>query len=109
MEPHFEGPIVPIDALFGLHGLEANPDADPQPVLESADIITSVDVMSGHAFLVFGRQSLERITVGAEGELTHVLRIGLDEETDELEKLVVLVEQVKGRHDYRSDQGSWRD
>jgi hypothetical protein len=39
----------------------------------------------------------------------HVVRIGVDEETDELEKLVVLVEYVKGRHDYRSDQGAWRD
>jgi hypothetical protein len=38
-----------------------------------------------------------------------VLRIGLDEETDDHEKVVVLVEQVKGRHDYRSDQGPRRD
>jgi hypothetical protein len=39
----------------------------------------------------------------------NVLRIGLDQETDEREKPVVLVEQVKGRHDYRSDQGPRRD
>jgi hypothetical protein len=104
MEPHFEGPIVPIDALFGLHGLEPNPDADPEPMLQSADIITGVDVMSCHEFLVYGRQTLERIAASMADEVVSVLRIGLDEETDELEKLVVLVEQVKGQHDYRSDQ-----
>jgi hypothetical protein len=30
------------------------------------------------------------------------LRIGLDQATDELEKLVAIVESVKGRHDYQA-------
>ena len=105
MEPHFEGPIVPIDALFGLHGLEPNVDADPEPMLQSADIITGVDVMSGHEFLVYGRQTLERIATGTADEVVNVLRIALDQETGELESLVAVVKYVKGRHDYPSHQG----
>ena len=31
-----------------------------------------------------------------------VLRVGIDQETDELECLIALIELVKGRHDYKS-------
>jgi hypothetical protein len=106
---HFEGPIVPIHALFGAHGMEPNPDADPEPMLQSADLITGVDIMSGQEFLVYGRRTLERIADGTAGDPVHVLRVGLDQDTDELEKLVVLVESVKGRHDYRSYPGPQAD
>jgi hypothetical protein len=109
MEPHFEGPIVPIDALFGLHGLEPNVDADPEPMVRSADIITGVDVMSGHEFLVYGRQTLERIATGTADEVVNVPRIALDQETGELESLVAVVKYVKGRHDYPSYQGPLPD
>jgi hypothetical protein len=66
------------------------------------DVIIGVDVMSGHEFLVYGRKTVERISRMDSEEEFSVLYIGLDQETEELERLVALVEVVKGSHDYRS-------
>ena len=64
-------------------------------------MIFGVDVMSQRRFLVYGRKTLERISRAGGEHLCKILFIGLDQETEELEKLLALVKVVKGYDDYR--------
>jgi hypothetical protein len=97
---------VPIHALFDTSGIEPNWEDDPRPMLRSADLIFGVDIMSGRQFLVFGRERLERMVRTRKAERCRVLRIGIDQETDELERLVALVQVMRGQHDYESSSPS---
>jgi hypothetical protein len=92
-------PVVPIDALFGEY-CGPNFSADPRAALHAAAVIIGVDVMSGREFLVYGRPLLEEIQKSGMPRPLAVFKVGLDEDTDELEKLIALVQVVKGRHDY---------
>jgi hypothetical protein len=91
--------VIPIEALFD-ERLGLNRSWDPLPALRGALAIIGVDVMSGHRFVVFGRKILRRIARTGRPARVPVLWIGLDQDTDELEKLLALVTVVKGRHDY---------
>lgn len=90
---------IPIEAFFDEH-YGPNLSADPREALAEAEVIYGVDVMSGHRFVVFGRDDLERIVASGEAEELSVSYVSLDQDTDELEKLVALVKVVKGREDY---------
>ena len=92
--------IIPIEALFD-EGTGPNLSADPRPALAEAEVIFGVDVMSQRRFLVYGRKTLERISRSKKRRLCKILFIGLDQETEELEKLLALVQVVKGYDDYR--------
>ena len=48
----------------------------------------------------FRKEALEAMAKG-KARSVKVLRIGLDQETDELEKLIALVRVVKGHDDYQ--------
>jgi hypothetical protein len=95
--------IIPFEALFAADGINPNPECDPRPELHRADVILGVDVMSGREFLVYGRKALEEIVATGETREHAVVRIGIDQETDQLEKLSALVQVVKGSHDYPPD------
>jgi hypothetical protein len=94
---------VPIRALFDEAGLRPNPAPDRRPTLHGAEVILGVDVVSGNQFLVYGREALRRDARGGVGKALRVLRVGLDQETQELELLCALVQLVKGRHEYRPE------
>ena len=92
---------IPINALFDGNG--PNLSADPRGTLRKAQLIFGVDVMTRNRFLVYGRPDLERIvSTGQKMEMV-MAAVELDEETDELEKLLALVQVVKGRHDYEQE------
>ena len=91
---------IPIDALFG-QGLEPNSEVDPRPGLNEADVIFGVDVMTQHQFLVYGRDALQEVVQSGQAKMLNVLRIGLDQETGELAKLLTVVVMVKGEHHYK--------
>ena len=91
--------MIPVEALFD-DQLGLNRSWDPLPALRGARVILGVDVMSGHSFVVFGRKTLGRIARTGRAERVQTLRIGLDQDSDELEKLLALVTVVKGRHEY---------
>ncbi len=92
--------IIPLEAIFAADSLSPNPECDPRPMLGKADVILGVDVMSGHEFLVYGRRALEEIVATGQSRKLAVVRIGIDQETDELEKLLALVSVMKGGFDY---------
>ena len=96
-----KSPTIPFNALFAADGINPNPEWDPRPVVYSADLIFGVDVMSRKQFLVYGQPTLRRIIKTGKSEHCRVLRIELDRETDELERLCAVVQAVKGRHDYQ--------
>jgi hypothetical protein len=93
---------ISIDALFDESGRGPNLSADPRPLLKAADVVFGVDRMSGRQFLVYGADSLRRvIQTGKAGEFL-VMRIELDQETDDLERLLALMIVLKGKHDYQA-------
>ena len=92
--------IIPLEALFD-EGTGPNLSADPRNALRDADVIIGVDVMSRREFVVYGRKSIEKLFRSGKPERLGVMYIGLDQETEELEKLIALVRVVKGHDDYR--------
>jgi hypothetical protein len=98
-------PVIPINALFGKgFGPNLSTPLDSRQELRDADVILGMDVMSRSVFLIYGQDVLEDLARTGEARHLRVLRIGLDQETEELERLVALVETVKGRHDYRGGE-----
>jgi len=91
--------VIPIEALFS-ENIEPNLTWDPMQALCSAGVILGVDVKSRREFLVHGKETLEAMARG-EPRRVRVLRIGLDQETDELEKLIALIRVAKEQDDYR--------
>ncbi len=92
--------VIPIDALFN-EELGPNESDDPREALQEAEVILAVDVMTQKEAVVFGKELLQEIASGKNAASVAMLRIGLDIETDELEKLLALVQVMKGYHDYR--------
>ena len=92
---------IPIAALFD-DGAGPNVSTDPRKSLNDAAVIIGVDVMSQREFLVYGRKTLENIVRSGVSQKTPVVYVALDQETDELEKLVALVTVIKGHHDYQA-------
>jgi hypothetical protein len=91
--------IVPIHAFFG-EDMEPNLAADTRQALHEADLIFGVDWMTQEGVLVFGRHTMEEMIRSGQERTVRVLRIGVDQETEELERLVALVRVVKGWDDY---------
>jgi hypothetical protein len=93
---------IPIAALFG-HGTEPNPNVDVREMVDEADVVLALDVMTQGEHLVFGRGVLAELAVSGEERELCVLIISLDQDTDELANLSALVETVKGHHDYLAE------
>lgn len=95
---------IPLHSLFAPDGANSNDEAgfDPCELIRGADVIMGVDVMSRRQFIVYGREFLEAATRSETPPLAGIITIELDEgiETDDLERLLGLVESIKGKHDY---------
>jgi len=98
--------VIPLEAFFAADSLAPNPESDPREALRLADVIIGVDFMSQREFVVYGRHILEEIATTGVKKNARVLKIGVDQETDELDKLVALVEVSKGSQDYGGMYGS---
>lgn len=94
---------IPLHALFSSDGAHVNAEArfEPRELIRAADVIMGVDVMSRHTFVVYGREFLEAAARSESPQMAGIVYIELDEgtETDDLERLIGLVESIKGRHD----------
>src|SRR5579864_2249585 len=96
---------IPINALFDVTGSRPNEhaDFDVRKTLRAADVIVGRDVMTGHEFILYGRDAVERIAAsGDDSEDAGVIVISLDQDSDDLERIIALVKTIKGRHDYRA-------
>jgi hypothetical protein len=91
---------VPIHALYDENGLRPHSAADPRPALHDAEVILGVDVKSGAQFVVYGREALRGVAGGGVKKALRVLRVELDQDTQELELLCAMVTVVKGQHEY---------
>lgn len=104
--------VIPIDALFDLDGagLNESADIDVRGALEAAQVILGHDVMTGHEFILFGRQTVERIARGIEPEGAVTLRVALDHDpaSGDIARITALVAAIKGRHDYQPFDGPGR-
>jgi hypothetical protein len=91
--------------MFDETGVRPNPDHDPPPhmLVQFANVVIGRDRKSGNEFLVYGRERFYRFDDASEDADRFTAIIELDQETDDLERLLALVEVLKGRHEYRSD------
>lgn len=83
--------LIPLAALLG-------EDDSPREALRKAAIVLGVDVTSGREILVCGKDTLEEMARG-EPRKARVLRIAVDQNTDDLERLTALIHTVKGHDD----------
>jgi len=97
---------IPIHALFAEDNINPNEEweIDPRQLVDSADVVLAVDVMTGNKALVYGRSALEEIAQSGKGRKLEVLEVELDMETDELERLLALMRVMKGHDDYQPRQ-----
>jgi hypothetical protein len=93
---------IPVHAMFAADNVGPNEENNSQETIEEADVIMGVDVMSGNEFLIFGRDLLQKIVSGNSAQEARVLRVSMDQETDELERFLAIVQAVKGQNDYES-------
>jgi hypothetical protein len=97
------GTIVEIDALFSSTGRLTE---EARKKLEEAELIFGVARDDGHEFIVYGLDIIKAALAGQESAVV-ILSVGVDQETDDLEKLVAAVRVVKGRDDYE-EASNWR-
>lgn len=91
---------LPIAAIFA-DGVKLNRDAgfDPRDMIEDADIILAEDVDSGETRFVYGEEfAAEALASGGSRE-GKVFQVEIDFDTDDVEKLVALVQVHKGKLD----------
>jgi hypothetical protein len=91
---------IPLEAFFGEND-QVNP-ASRDLVLQS-DLVIGVDFMTRQEYVVYGKAALKRISESGEGEDLRVLRVAIDGETEDLDKLCGLVMLLRGRFDYGKD------
>jgi hypothetical protein len=93
---------IPIEAIQ----VESLFDCDQMPIeegkylLAQADAILAYDVMSEVEVLVFGNDAVLDAALSDGKQDLRVLQVAIDEDSDELDRLLALVLVVKGYHDY---------
>ena len=69
-------------------------------------MILGMDVMTRGTFIVYGREFLNELSSGArDPQIAAIVKVELDQDSDELDNLLALVESVKGRHEFRRAEG----
>jgi hypothetical protein len=103
------GAPIPVEALLGSDDVTPNvqPGFDAREIIHGADVILGIDVMTRGTFIIYGRQFLKELSDGTRNqEITALVKIELDQDSSELEKLLRLVESVKGRHEFEPGRDS---
>jgi hypothetical protein len=92
--------VIPLDALTREPSHEPGA-ASPHKLLDRAEVIYAVDARSQRDILVYGREKLRRIADSDVPEGAQVIRVGIGAEPQKLTRLLALIQQAKGSHDYR--------
>ncbi len=102
------GRAISIHALLAADGAGPNvqPGFDARQIIQAADVILGMDVMTRGTFIVYGREFLNELSEGKrDPQVAGIIKVELDQDGDELANLLALVESVKGRHEFhRSDE-----
>ena len=101
-------PTISLNDLLAAESREAGAESpDPRELLRSAEVILGQDITSGRQFIVYGRETVEEIAAGQSGAARHVaiVAVELEHQTDDLNKLLALVESLKGYRDYPGGEG----
>jgi hypothetical protein len=97
---------IPLDALFAEDGINPNMSMGfhPRELIEDAKIIFGINVMDQGAALIYGRELVDQCLAGElDAEDVHrtlFIALDFDENCDELERLLALVDVLKGSHCY---------
>ena len=91
---------IPLAALLGAD-MEINPTT--KGLVLAADLIIGVDATSQQEYVVYGKAALKRIAETGQAEDLHVLRVAIDDQTEDLDKLCGLIMALKGRYDFGRD------
>jgi hypothetical protein len=83
--------IIPIEEL-----LDGARGAGPRRALARAEVIIGVDLPSQRQFTVFGTPALEETVIIGQTQALRTVRIDLNAEEGDLDKLVALVRVIKG-------------
>jgi hypothetical protein len=98
------GRAFSIHALLAADGTAPNvqPEFDARRLIQVADVILGMDVMTRGTFIVYGREFLEELSDGRrDPQVAAIVKVELDQDSDELDSLLALVESIKGRHEFR--------
>jgi hypothetical protein len=95
---HFPRPAGALDAVpfFALMGWAFG---DPDELVDHAEVVLAVDVMTRRELVVYGEVALFPVELAGQVADLVVLAVELDLDTPEVEALAALVELVKGDHD----------
>ena len=97
------GKPISVHALLAADGAGPNvqPDFDAREIVRAADVILGMDVMTRGTFIVYGREFLNELSNGTrDPQIAAIVKVELDQDSDELASLLALVEEVKGRHEF---------
>lgn len=89
---------IPIDAIFE-DASGRNVDAGSMKAIEAADIVLGRDATTKTEFLIFGRGDTSRALDSGDFAGLQVFRVELGQDSEDHQKLVALVETIKGSHD----------
>jgi hypothetical protein len=91
---------IPIHGLFGTR-CGPNPEINTHRIMNEAELIFGIDIMSSREFLIYGRDLLHEIANSGATRNVSVVAVELDQDSDELETLIALVQVLKGKDDYQ--------
>jgi hypothetical protein len=83
-----------------IDAIDPAPSAKTRAALAAADVIIGVDTASQREFTVFGTPALESTTSLKKLTAMRVVRVSLDCNNKELERLMALVQHIKGPEVY---------
>jgi hypothetical protein len=91
--------LVPIDALFGKRR-DLIAEIEYKQLLAVADLIFGIDLKSGKQTIVYGKLTLEELVRTGQSNILGVVNVEVEPKSLEIEKLAMLVQDIKGHHDY---------
>jgi hypothetical protein len=93
--------VIPFDALVANENTPPGEmTSDLKKLFGSADVVFAVNGRDERDILIYGREKLRRIAESDVPEGARVVRVRIRSGQKELERLLELVRQSKGYHDY---------
>jgi hypothetical protein len=93
--------VIPFEALVAEnHSPAGDLGSNPKQLLDHAEVVYAVNGRDDRDILIYGKEKLRRIAESDVPEGARVVRVRIRSGQKELERLLELVRESKGRHDY---------